>query len=110
MLVYLSPKDGAKIVNISLVTKVPESVPVWNNRPVYLIIYVYGVEAKPLTFQFDVEIPSNWNATTTVDIAVVGWYVHKRDLKTPSFQKFLDQFPDWADAQGWLGAFESWVI
>lgn len=110
MLVYLSPKQGGRIAEISLVDKVPENVPLWNDRPIYLIGYTYGIETTPLTFQFDVEVPHNWNATISVEIAVVGWYVHKRDLKTPSYQKFLDGFPDWADAQGWLGAFESWVI
>lgn len=111
MLVYVSPKRDLKVINISLIINLPDVIPIiWNDRPVYLISYAYGIEATPLAFQFEVEVPSDWNANATVDIAVVGWYAHKQDLKTPSYQKFLDGFPDWADAQGWLAAFESWVI
>lgn len=96
-------------MKISLVDKVPETVPVWNGRPVYLIVYTYGI-ATPLNFQFDVEVPKNWNGNSTVEIAVVGRYVQKNVIRMPLYQKFLDQFPEWADVQAWLGAFESWIV
>lgn len=109
MMIYLSPKKPFKVVNISLLEKLPDSVPTWNDRPVYITVYTYGKEKTPLEFTCDIEVDAGYNGTTT-EIGLVGRYVQKRIHKTPQYQQLLSQFPDWADVIPWLGTFESWII
>lgn len=82
----------------------------WNGRPTYVILHTYGKEKAELNFEFVVEVPQEWKNSSTVDIAVTGSYVHKRIIRTPQYLELLKKFPDWADVQPFVGAYESWVI
>lgn len=99
------------MANISLLDQLPKDVIKWNNRPTYVIVYTFGKEVTPLNFLFDIEIPKDVNSSnTSVEIALIGRYVQKRIIRSPQYQLFLEQFPDWVDMTAWVGAVESWII
>ena len=107
---YFSPKFGVKVLNISLLEKMPEESAVWNNRDLYFIINIWGKEAAPIKFSFDVQVPKNVSGVTT-EIAVSGIFPHEdKNRKMPHYVQFLNEFPDWADLTAWLGSYESWWI
>ncbi|KAF5307491.1 hypothetical protein FQR65_LT06846 [Abscondita terminalis] len=106
MNVYLSARDNATITSISLVRSLPNPI-IWNNRSVYLIMYVSAKEKSPLTFSIEMDCVRH---EQILDIAVAGRYVYdKENVKTPEYVRFLNQFPDWADIYSWLGVYESWI-
>lgn len=98
-----------KLVNISLLDEELTPTVQWNGRPTYIILHTYGKEKASLNFEFDVEVPQDWSQTTTVDIAMIGSYVHKRMTRTPQYSELLKKFPDWADVVPFVGAYESWI-
>ncbi|RZC42917.1 endoplasmic reticulum metallopeptidase 1-like [Asbolus verrucosus] len=109
---YLSPKRGVKVLNISLMDRMPPEgdKAVWNERDLYFILHIYGKQAAPLRFSFDVEVPANSSGVTT-EIAVSGIYVHDEiNRKVPHYVQFLNEFPDWVDLTAWLGSYESWWL
>lgn len=82
----------------------------WNDRDLYFVIHIYGKEAAPLRFSFDVRVPPNITETTT-EIAISGIYVHdEKNRKVPHYAQLINSFPDWADVTAWLGSYESWWI
>ncbi|XP_044265898.1 endoplasmic reticulum metallopeptidase 1-like [Tribolium madens] len=107
---YFSPKFGVKVLNISLVDKMPSDSAKWNGRDLYFIIHIYGKEAAPLRFNFDVRVPPNITDATT-EIAISGIFVHdEKNRKVPHYAQLINSFPDWADVTAWLGSYESWWI
>lgn len=107
--VYISPRDGAEVRNISLavVTATPVNS-LDSGRPLYFINYVWGRRPRDLEFYIDLEVESDGTAGI-LDIAVSGKDVHGVK-STPEFQKFLKQFPDWADVTAAQATFESFVF
>lgn len=109
--IYLSPKENVELKNISLLNDSMAPSVEWNNRPTYIIVHTYGKEKTDLNFQFDVKLPQMWyNHSSTVDIALIGSYVHKRIVRTPQYLEFLKKFPKWADVVPFVGAYESWML
>lgn len=108
MSVYLSPKANKKLTAISLVPELPKETIIWNDRPAYLITYVWGVQNTPLLFSVDfADLPNN--NEPTFDIALSGRYVTTNDNISPEYRQFLNYFPNWTDIVPSLGAYESWT-
>ncbi|KAJ3649732.1 hypothetical protein Zmor_021456 [Zophobas morio] len=108
--VYLSPKTNTKIVNISLIERLPSERTVWNDRDIFFILHVYGKERAALKFTFDVEVSTNATNLTT-EVAVAGIFVHdEQNNKTEEYSEFLNEFPSWADVTAWIGSYESFWI
>lgn len=107
---YLSPKEGINVVNISLNSFVPTEQPVWNNRPTIYILYVNGKENVPLNFYVDFEVPENWDGLI-LDIAIAGKYIHENvNVLTAEFENFLASFPEWTVLTTVaLAHYESWI-
>lgn len=108
--IYLSPKLNIRLLNTSFDSIVPENVPIWNNRPIYFVNYVWGVSKAPLNFRIDLEVPENWNGTS-IEIGISGKGVHDaRNRYTVQFRSFLDDFPKWADIIRAVANFKSWEM
>lgn len=82
----------------------------WNGRELCIMISIWAQTQKALTFTLDIETPPNFGGTTT-EIGLSGIYVHDSiNRKVPHYQRFLKEFPDWADLTAWLGTYENfWV-
>lgn len=76
----------------------------------YFIRSTSGKEPTDLTFTFDVEVPPN-HMGISVDLVATANYVHsKKFVKTPFYEKFIGQFPDWTDVTAWLGGYYAYVL
>jgi len=111
--IYISPKTNFNLTSISLTPELPPEPIIWNDRPLYTILYTGGKNYPPLSFSLQFEA-QNGNggseSTSTFDIALVGRYLHDNiNEKTPHFKQFLSEFPDWTDVAAWLSAYASWV-
>lgn len=103
--VFLVPKENVKLTKISLVDELPVFVNTFKGRPLIFLNSVAGENPTTLTITFDVEIPGNYNGSSYIDVAVSSIHVHsKLVVKTPYYNKFLEQFPDWADITAWVGS------
>ncbi|KAK4883948.1 hypothetical protein RN001_000219 [Aquatica leii] len=109
MHIALSAKPNTTLMSTSLVDRLPENPIIWNNKPTYVIMHMWGVESTPLLFTLDFKVPKYWEGPI-MDIAVVGHCVHDRtNVKTPQFVQFLNEFPKWADVTPYLTTYDSWV-
>lgn len=107
MNVYVALRGGVRLLNISLTKEI--DIIRWKDRETFFIHYGYGKEAAALTFDFDIETPAD-SRGPFVDIAVAGQNVHElSNIKTPHFQKFLGEFPKWADLMTGLATYKSWM-
>ncbi|XP_050500208.1 endoplasmic reticulum metallopeptidase 1-like isoform X1 [Diabrotica virgifera virgifera] len=107
--VFMVPKEGMKMVNISLLEKVPKFINSFHGRPLVFLNSVAGESPTTLTITFDMEVPENYEGPT-MDIAISSIFVHsKTAIKTPYYQQFLQQFPDWADLTAWIGSYAAYV-
>ncbi|XP_022913826.1 endoplasmic reticulum metallopeptidase 1-like [Onthophagus taurus] len=104
MNIFFSPT--LKLIKTSLSDVVPENVATWNNRSIYFINYVTGESRKDLEFSIQLETPINWTPEPVLTIALAGHEFHY-DSK---FEKFLKEFPSWADIIPLQSTFESWIF
>lgn len=76
----------------------------------YFIQQTYGKSTEELRIEFHVKTPESWNQPT-VDLIVISHNVHDRlMIKTPYYEDFINQFPDWADVTAWLGTYSSYIL
>lgn len=102
------PKPGFNLVDLSLVDIDKPNHGI--DERMYFIRATSGKEPTDLTFTFSVGVPPNHNGTT-VDLVASGNYIHnKKFVKTPFYENFLKQFPDWADVTAWLGTYYAFVL
>ncbi|CAG9830170.1 unnamed protein product [Diabrotica balteata] len=107
--VFMVPKEGMKMLNISLLDKLPKFINSFHGRPLVFLNSVAGESPTTLTITFDMEVPENYEGPT-IDVAISSIFVHsKLAVKTPYYQQFLQQFPDWADLTAWIGSYAAYV-
>lgn len=49
----------------------------------------------------------DWTAYS-LDIAIIGHYVHYDETQTPEFKAFLNSFPDYEHITPWMSTYESY--
>ncbi|XP_063697598.1 endoplasmic reticulum metallopeptidase 1-like [Culicoides brevitarsis] len=101
MSLHISPLPQAKIVKWSFTSEMKDNYSFkWNNRDVYFINYVRGLEtANPYTFTIEVEKPLNWRFPYTFDIALASQFIHQPETHTKEFESFVESFPKWTTLQ-----------
>lgn len=101
MSLHISPLVQAKIVKWSFVPEIHQNYTFsWNNRDVYFINYVRGVESnRPYEFFIETEKPLNWSQPYTFDIALAAQFIHQPQTHTKEFENFLETFPKWTTLQ-----------
>ena len=101
----------------------------FNGRKTYFIYFLAGTNMAPYNFFLDVKVNKNniysqtcfyinlhcslqnYNSSSiSLDIAIVGHYVHHEEIYTNEFKQFLANFPSWAHVQHQLGSYESWIF
>uniref|UniRef100_A0A336LFA8 FXNA-like protease n=1 Tax=Culicoides sonorensis TaxID=179676 RepID=A0A336LFA8_CULSO len=111
MSVVISPLKGAKIINWSFTETMSKYSKLWNNREVYYINYVHGVDSnnmKPYEFTFVVETDENFGLQYSFEIALVAHYIHKDETLTTQFKDFIKSFPKWTNVQHWTSLYLSY--
>lgn len=104
MVVVLWPKRGISLTGWSFAAGIPKTVNLWQDRPYYIIKYTRGLAGTAWELWFDLKIPAENAAGPTVDVAVVGHYLH--DDRTTAFKQFLTRFPSWAHITSWTATFK----
>lgn len=56
MNIILSPSEGLKLTNWSLVPGKPLVGPKWNGRDTYFVYYSYGSDPEPWIFWIDIQV------------------------------------------------------
>lgn len=110
--VYLSPVQGLKMVNWTYLDgNIPKSGPLWQgDRETFFIFFNYGHESVD-EFQFSARLYAHdaIPQSTWLDIALVSHHLFHTDLRTESFQTFIDSFPKWIySGLSWMSTYESW--
>ncbi|XP_071054030.1 endoplasmic reticulum metallopeptidase 1-like [Onthophagus taurus] len=91
---YLSIRTKYKLINLSLVEKLPESTLMWNDQPTYYMAFKYGRTAAPFSFKFTVETDSDWS-TPVADVAITTKFIDDAKTKKREYLEFLNEFPKW---------------
>ncbi|XP_049826567.1 endoplasmic reticulum metallopeptidase 1-like isoform X2 [Aethina tumida] len=106
--VYIVPYENNEIIEIKVNT--PNVFDYEIKKDMYFIQQTYGKSTEELRIEFHVKTPENWNQPT-VDLVVISHNVHDRlMIKTPYYEDFINQFPDWADVTAWLGTYSSYIL
>lgn len=109
--IYLIPKQDVILHNTSLVETLYTPKHTFQERPMYFVLYQFGIGEMDFKFDFTVEVPDNWDSTTALDFVVIGRYVHDRKItRTPQFLNLLSQLPKWTDTISWLASYQAYVI
>lgn len=101
MSLHISPLPNADVVKWSFTTDMHEDYSFnWNNRDVYFINYLRGLETnRPYEFFLEIEKPQNWTLPYTFDIALAAQFIHQPSTHTKEFEDFIESFPKWTTLQ-----------
>ncbi|XP_066140903.1 endoplasmic reticulum metallopeptidase 1 [Euwallacea fornicatus] len=101
--IYIIPQEEVSIQNISFVSELNSSHITFYGRPMFFIYCQLGTGELKHDFTFNVRTQTNWTGPT-VNITVVGRYVHPAKMKkTPQYLDLIQQMPEWTDVTAWLG-------
>lgn len=115
MNLQVSPQNGAELVEWSFNDELVVSH-IWNNRKVYFINYIHGVNDFYYTdyeFSLTFQVEVGWNQPYVFDIAHSAMFIHDEEhenTKTPEFVEFLDSFPRWTNVQNWTAYYAAYQI
>lgn len=112
MSLHISPLPTAKLISWSFLPTVDDdSKSKWNDRDVYFINYVKGLDKDEIyEFELVFEKPVSWTQNYTFDIALVAQFIHKPTTHTMEFEQFLSSFPSWTTLQYWTNYYALYPI
>ncbi|XP_055623896.1 endoplasmic reticulum metallopeptidase 1-like [Toxorhynchites rutilus septentrionalis] len=94
---YVSPMANHKLIDWSFTEKVTDSGELWNGQQVHFVVFMQGNEDAVnrfwLTVEHGVDKPV---AQPSFHFNVVAQYMHHEKYRTPGFQRFVNNFPDYA--------------
>uniref|UniRef100_A0A336M4B8 FXNA-like protease n=1 Tax=Culicoides sonorensis TaxID=179676 RepID=A0A336M4B8_CULSO len=103
MSLHISPLPGVKLVGWSFLPEINENHQFkWNERDVYFINYVRGLEPQySYEFSLEFELPEDddWTSEYKFDIALAAQFVHQPSTHTNEFLNFVGTFPTWTTLQ-----------
>ncbi|XP_063977133.1 endoplasmic reticulum metallopeptidase 1-like [Diachasmimorpha longicaudata] len=105
--IILSPYEGVKLKQWTIVHGDPLPCPSWNNRDVYFIYYACTMNCIPYNFSIKLKVPEIHN-DSLLTIALAGHFLHGENQKSKRFRSFLSQFPPWTVITPWTASYTSW--
>ncbi|XP_075216314.1 endoplasmic reticulum metallopeptidase 1-like [Lycorma delicatula] len=109
MTLVVSPAEGVKLVNWSLVQSKPLAGPKWNHRDTYFVYYSCASEPEPWVFWIDFQVPSE-QAGSLVDVGLSGHFLHGALQTSVRLRRFLSQYPPWTVTSGWTATYKSYIF
>lgn len=112
MSLHLSPLEGAKILNWSLLDSnegIPPAKITWKGRDVYFINFTTAKKEyqwKDIQFLVDIETPFMWNRQYMMDVGFSAHFLHDDKTHIEEFNRLVDSFPSWTNVQHWTAFYE----
>lgn len=109
--VFLSIRNGSKLLSISLVDAIDPNPRHWNDQLLYHMSFAYGKGSPSFTFDFVIQRDEGTSGPLA-DFTVIGKYIHDEKIqKTDEYQSFLAEFPAWTVMQTeGLAHYQSFVL
>lgn len=111
MSVQISPMQGVNLVGWSFKEEVGRPSKRWNERDVFFIHYVHGLDVnnmKEFQFKLTFETEENLQLPYTFEIALSAHFVHQQETLTTEYKDFIKSFPKWTNVQHWTSLYLSY--